>query len=77
MADKSSSAAKKAAREIAEKAAMSEVKNAAEKQRAKTERLKKLRLERDAALPEKKKPAARKPAQSNLNLAETQKMAKK
>ena len=77
MADKSSTAAKKAARAIAEKAAMTEVRHAAEKRREKSEKLKQLRLERDAALPEKKKAPARKPATTDLNLAQTQKIAKK
>ena len=76
MADKSSTAAKKAARAVAEKAAMIEVRHATEKQRANTERLKKLRLERDAALPEKKKPAPRKAPKSDLNLSVAQKRAK-
>lgn len=77
MADKSSPASKKAARASAETAAMTEVRIAAEKQRQKSERLKQLRLERDAALPAKKKAAARKAAKSDLNLAATQKIAKK
>ncbi|NWG92519.1 MAG: hypothetical protein HXY21_08430, partial [Parvularculaceae bacterium] len=50
---------------------------AAEKQRLKSEKLRQLRLERDAGLPAKKKPAARKAAATGLNLAETQKFAKK
>lgn len=77
MADRSSPATKKAARATAETAAMNEVRRAAEKQREKTEKLKQLRLERDAALPPKKKPAPRKAPGSDLNLAETQKIAKK
>ncbi len=77
MADKSSPAAKKAARLSAETAAMTEVRRAAEKQRLKSEHLKQQRLERDASLPAKKKPAARKVAATGLNLAQTQKIAKK
>ncbi|HNR78277.1 MAG TPA: hypothetical protein PKM48_14180 [Parvularculaceae bacterium] len=77
MADRSSPASKKAARLNAETAAMIEVRRATERQREKSEKLKQLRLERDAALPRKKKPAARKPATSDLNLAATQKLAKK
>ena len=74
---KPSPASKKAARASAETAAMTEVRHAAEKQRLKSERLKKLRLERDAAAPAKKKPAARKPPTTDLNLAQTQRIAKK
>ena len=77
MADRSSPASKKAARLNAETAAMTEVRRASEKQREKSEQLKKLRLERDAALPKKKKPASRKAPGSDLNLAATQKIAKK
>lgn len=77
MADKSSPASKKAARASAETAAMSEVRVAADKQRQKSEKLKQLRLERDAALPAKKKAAARKAPSSDLNLAQTQRIAKK
>ncbi len=68
---------KKAARASAETAAMTEVRHAAEKQRVKSEKLKQLRLERDAAAPAKKKPAARKQAVTGLNLAQTQRIAKK
>lgn len=74
---KTSPSEKKAARASAETAAMTEVRHAAEKQRQKSERLKQMRLERDAAAPAKKKAAARKPAKSDLNLAQTQKIAKK
>lgn len=77
MADKQSPASKKAARQSAETAAMAEMRNAAEKQRVKTEKLKQMRLERDAALPAKKKPASRKSAETGLNLAQTQRIAKK
>ena len=77
MADKSSNAAKKAARAVAETATKTELKREAEKQRLKTEKLRQLRLERDAALPAKKKAAARKAASSDLNLAQTQRIAKK
>jgi len=77
MADKSSTASKKAARLSAETAAMQEVRRAADKQREKSEMLKRLRLERDAALPAKKKAAPRKPSGADLNLAQTQKIAKK
>lgn len=77
MADKSSNAAKKAARAVAETAAMIEIRRATDKQREKTEKLKQLRMERDAALPAKKKAAARKAATSDLNLAQTQRIAKK
>lgn len=77
MADRSSPASKKTARLNAETAAMVEVRRAAEKQREKSEKLKQLRLERDAALPAKKKAAARKAAASDLNLAQTQRIAKK
>jgi hypothetical protein len=74
---KPSIADKKAARLSAETAAMAEVRHAAQKQRLKTEKLKELRLERDAALPVKKKTAARKVAKSEINLAQTQRIAKK
>jgi len=74
---KSSPASKKAARASAETAAMTEVRHAAEKQRLKSEKLKQLRLDRDAAAPAKKKPAARKPPTTDLNLAQTQRIAKK
>ncbi|OFX06185.1 MAG: hypothetical protein A3E78_14870 [Alphaproteobacteria bacterium RIFCSPHIGHO2_12_FULL_63_12] len=77
MAEKLSPASKKAARASAETAAMSEVRQAADKQRAKSEKLKLLRLERDAAAPAKKKAAARKAPVSDLNLAQTQRIAKK
>lgn len=77
MAEKSSPASKKAARASAETAAMSEVRVAADKQRQKSEKLKQMRLERDAALPAKKKAAARKAPSSDLNLAQTQRIAKK
>ncbi len=77
MADKFSPASKKAARASAETAAMSEVRIAADKQRQKSEKLKQLRLERDAAAPAKKKTAARKAPTSDLNLAQTQRIAKK
>lgn len=77
MADKPSPASKKMARASAETAAMSEVRIAADKQRQKSEKLKQLRLERDAALPVKKKAAARKAPSSDLNLAQTQRIAKK
>lgn len=77
MADKSSRSSKKAAHASAETAAMTEVRRAAEKQREKSEKLKQLRLERDATLPEKKKPAARRAPKSDLNLAQTQRIAKK
>ncbi len=75
--NKSSPASKKTARASAETAAMSEVRLAADKQRQKSEKLKQLRLERDAAAPAKKKPAARKAPASDLNLAQTQRIAKK
>lgn len=74
---KSSPASKKAARASAETAAMTEVRHAAEKQRVKSEKLKLLRLERDAAAPAKKKAAARKAPVTDLNLAQTQRIAKK
>lgn len=74
---KPSPADKKAARLSAETAAMAEVRHAAEKQRVKSEKLKQLRLERDAALPAKAKPAPKKAVKSDLNLAATQKIAKK
>lgn len=77
MAEKLSPASKKAARASAETAAMSEVRQAADKQRAKSEKLKQLRLERDAAAPAKKKAAVRKAPVSDLNLAQTQRIAKK
>lgn len=76
-AGKTSPTDRKAARLSAETAAMAEVRHAAEKQRTKSEKLKQLRLERDAALPTKKKAPARKAAKSDLNLAQTQKIAKK
>lgn len=65
-AGKMSPADRKAARASAETAAMSEVRHAAEKQREKSEKLKQLRLDRDAAAPAKKK-AVRKPPVSDLN----------
>ena len=61
-----------AQRACAETAAMAEMRRAAEKLRQKSERLKQIRLQRDAAAPAKKKAAARKPAKSDLNLAQTQ-----
>lgn len=74
---KSSPSERKAARASAETAAMTEVRHAAEKQRQKSEKLKQLRLERDATKPAKKKAAARKAPNSDLNLAKTQRIAKK
>lgn len=68
---------KKAAKVSAETAALTEVRRAADKQREKSEKLKALRMERDAALPEKKKPAARRKRETGLNLAQTQKIAKR
>lgn len=69
---------KKAARVSAETAALTEVRRAAEKQREKSEKLKALRMERDAAAPAKKKKAAAKRKQdTGLNLAQTQRIAKK
>ncbi len=68
---------KKAARVSAETAAMTEVRHAAEKQRQKSEKLKQLRMERDAAGPAKKKPPAKRKPNTDLNLAQTQKIAKK
>jgi len=77
IAGNSSPAQKKLDRERALTAGMAEMRVAAEKQRLKSEKLRQLRLERDAGLPAKKKPAARKAAATGLNLAETQKFAKK
>ncbi len=77
VAGNASPAQKKLDRERAQTAGMAEVRLAAEKQRVKSEKLKQLRLERDAALPVKAKPAARKAAKTDLNLAQTQKIAKK
>ncbi len=68
---------KKAARVSAEEAALSEVRRAADKQREKSEKLKQLRLERDAALPPKKKPVQRKRTDAIPNLAKAQRNAKK
>ncbi len=68
---------RKTARVSAETAALDEVRRAAEKQREKSEKLKALRLERDAALPAKKKAAAKKKPATDLNLAQTQKSGKK
>ena len=68
---------RKAARAVAETAAMNEVRREADLQRMKTEKLRQLRLEREALAPPKKKPAPRKPPGSDLNLAQTQKIAKK
>lgn len=68
---------KKAARVSAETAALSEVRRAADKQREKTEKLKQLRLEREAAQPPKKKPVQRKRAAAIPNLAKAQRNAKK
>jgi hypothetical protein len=76
-AGKSSPPDRKAARLSAETAAMAEVRHAAEKQRSKSEKLRLLRFERDAALPAKKKAVARKAAKSDLNLARTQKTGQK
>lgn len=76
-AGKTSPSERKAARASAETAAMTEVRQAAEKQRQKSEKLKQLRLDRDAAAPAKKKPAGRKAPTSDLNLAQTQRIAKK
>ncbi len=74
---KPTTAGRKMERERAQHAGLAEVRAAADKQRDKSEKLKQLRLERDAGLPLKKKAAARKPAKSDLNLAQTQKIAKK
>lgn len=52
---------RKALRASAESAAMAEVRNAADKQRLKTDRLRQQRLERDAAMPPKKKAVKRAP----------------
>jgi hypothetical protein len=68
---------KKAARVSAETAALTEVRRAAEKQREKSEKLKAQRLERDAAVPAKKKAAAKRKPETGLNLARTQRIAKK
>lgn len=68
---------KKSARASAEAQALAEVRRAAEKQREKSEKLKQLRLERDAALPPKKKPAARRKAAAIPNLAKAQRNAKR
>jgi hypothetical protein len=68
---------KKAAKVSAETAALTEVRRAADLQRQKSEKLKALRMERDAALPAKKKAAAKKKPVTDLNLAQTQKIAKK
>lgn len=68
---------KKAAKVSAETAALTEVRRAADLQRQKSEKLKQLRMERDAALPAKKKAAAKKKPVTDLNLAQTQKIAKK
>ncbi|MDZ7628464.1 MAG: hypothetical protein U5J99_08695 [Parvularculaceae bacterium] len=67
---------RKAARASAETAAMAEVRNAADKQRNKSDMLRQQRLERDAALPAKKK-AAKRVMKTDLNLAQTQRIAKK
>lgn len=72
-----SPADKKAARLSAETAAMAEVRHAAEKLRLKTEKLRELRLERDAALPAKTKRAAKAAPKSDLNLAATQRLPKR
>ncbi len=68
---------KKAARVSAETAALNEVRRAADKQREKSEKLKQLRMERDAALPPKKKPVARKKTAAIPNLAQSQRNAKR
>ncbi len=68
---------KKAAKVSAETAALTEVRRAADLQRQKSEKLKALRMERDAAKPAKKKAAARRKQETGLNLAQTQKIAKK
>jgi hypothetical protein len=68
---------KKAAKVSAETAALTEVRRAADLQRQKSEKLKALRMERDAALPVKKKAAAKKKPATDLNLAQTQKSGKK
>lgn len=68
---------KKAAKVSAETAALTEVRRAADLQRQKSEKLKALRMERDAAGPPKKKPAAKRKQNTGLNLAQTQKIAKK
>jgi hypothetical protein len=77
MADKSSPSGRKAARASAETAAITELRRAQDKIREKSERLKKLRLERDAAAPAKPKPTAKRVAKSDLNLAQTQRTPKK
>jgi hypothetical protein len=76
MADKSSPQGRKAARASAETAAMTELRRAQEKIREKSERLKKLRLERDAAAPPKPERAVKRAVKSDLNLARTQRGAK-
>lgn len=62
--------------ERAQESGMAELRVAAEKRRLKTESLRKLRLEREAALPVKKKAAPRKPDKDAPNLAITQRRTK-
>lgn len=77
MAHKFSDAGGKARRASAETAAMTELRRAQEKVREKSERLKQLRLERDAAAPQKPKSVAKRAVKSGLNLAQTQRGPKK
>lgn len=67
---------RKQASERAQSAGLAEVRQDAERQRLKSERLKQLRLERDAAAPEPTPAPRRKAPQSSLNLARTQRVKK-
>jgi hypothetical protein len=56
---------------------MAEIQKSADDQRRKTEKLKQMRLERDAAEPKAPKKAPKAPAKASINLALTQRGAKK
>ncbi len=71
-----SPAGRKLERERAQTAGMAELRQAAEKQREKSARLKQLRLDHEAAAPKTDPAPARKAPQSSLNLAQTQRSKK-
>jgi hypothetical protein len=67
---------KRAARPSAPSAGLQESRIAAERQRERTDKLRKLRLERDAARPPPAPPAPGRAVKSTLNLARTQRTKK-
>jgi hypothetical protein len=74
---KSSVDERKRASERALSQGMAEIKKSADDQRRKTEKLKQLRMEREAAEPKAAKKAPKAAAKSTINLALTQRVAKK